>query len=102
MFDMIELLTPISLSALIGIGGALGTIWLSRKAGLGDISEAVGRESDRLIMTQSERIKLLEKRVAELEAQLCQALEREKALQERVDDLEKVIAREFTKRALKG
>lgn len=76
--------------AMITMSGI--TLFVARKSGVGDITKAASRESDRLVKAQTRRIELLEQRVAELEIERDEwRAEREDYLS-RIDKLEKAIA----------
>lgn len=76
------------------------TLLVARKAGIGDISERADEVGDRLVARQAETIKLLEKRVASLEAELDAALLREKKANQRIDALERLVSDEQIRKSL--
>lgn len=97
-----DTLPAASMTAIIAIVGAAITIWLANRAGLGDISQAVDKETDRLVEAQAARIKLLEVEVADLREKYAASLAREHELLLRVDKLERLITDEQIKRVLEG
>ena len=81
-------------TAIAMIVMALVTLYVARKSGVTDLQQAVGRESDRLIMAQSKRIKLLEEEVERLKAEGVKKDELIEKLTARIDALEKVVSDE--------
>ena len=80
--------------------GAGVTLFVANRSGIGEISQAVDRENDRLVAAQSQRIKLLEKRVEELERELDISNKRNDELVKRIDLLEKLVTDEQIRRIL--
>ena len=95
-------LPSIILASVAMIVGAGVTMWLSNRAGVGEVSQAADRENDRLVAAQAGRIKLLETRVTELEKELLVERTRNEELVKRIDLLEKLVADDQIRRAELG
>ena len=92
MEGLIEALPSILISSLVAIMGAVGTLFVANRAGVGDISQAVDRENDRLVAKQKERIDLLETEVAVLKADNAAKQIIIDRLTERIDELERLVS----------
>ena len=86
--------------AMVSMSGI--TLFVARKSGVGDITKAASRESDRLVRAQNARLKLLEQRVAELEVERDEWREERREYLARIDKLEKAIANELIAKVPNG
>ena len=102
MEGLVDSLPSIILASVAMIVGAGVTMWLSNRAGVGEVSQAADRENDRLVAAQAGRIKLLETRVTELEKELLVERTRNEELVKRIDLLEKLVADDQIRRAELG
>lgn len=100
MESLIESLPSIIIAAIAMVVGAGLTLWVANRSGIGEISQAVDRENDRLVAAQAQRIKLLEKRVEELERELELEKRANKDLIRRIDLLEKLVSDEQIRKVL--
>lgn len=86
--------------AMIAMSGL--TLFVAKKSGVGDITKAASRESDRLVRAQNARLKLLEQRVAELEIERDEWRDERREYLARIDKLEKVIASDLISKVPNG
>lgn len=100
MESLIDSLPSIIFASIAMVLGAGVTLFVANRSGIGEISQAVDRENDRLVAAQSQRIKLLEKRVEELERELDISNKRNDELVKRIDLLEKLVTDEQIRRIL--
>ena len=86
--------------AMISMSGM--TLFVARKSGVGDISKAASRESDRLVKAQTRRIEVLEQRVAELEEERKEWRQDREDYLKRIDDLEKALSDKYILKVSEG
>lgn len=92
MEGLIEALPSVLVSSLVAVVGAGLTLFVANRSGVGDISQAVDRENDRLVAKQAERLKLLETQVKELKAENETKQIIIDTLTERIDELERLVS----------
>jgi len=92
MEGLIDALPSVLISSLVAVLGAGITLWVANRSGVGDISQAVDRENDRLVAKQASRLKLLEMEIEELKAENRAKEIIIDKLTERIDELEKVVS----------
>jgi TolA-binding protein len=92
MESLIDALPSVIVSSLVAVIGAGITLFVANRAGVGDISQAVDRENDRLVAKQAQRIELLEKEVEELKASNRTKDIMITQLTERIDELERLVS----------
>lgn len=101
MEELIKALPAVLVQGFVLAMVAIAALVLANRAGLGDVSKAVDRETDRLVATQAERIKLLEGRVEDLESQLELERQINESLTKRIDDLERLVSDEQIRKILR-